>query len=394
MLRENFLDRILDKLDSMDKNNIHAYAVHLAKEKGFIETIFNTIREGIIVVDRSLMIKYHNHAAEGLLGFPDDISKLRISQFLHGVDWISMMSEDAEKWYRSSRQEIEILYPVKRILNFHLLPNENDRDLAIIILHDITEHREKSLSRHEKEKAELISVLAASVAHEIGNPLNSLSLHLQLMQRNLKSGGKLDLEEMEEIVKVANTEISRLDSIISQFLSALRPSKPHISPTDLTELIVETLNFMKNELQDKNIRVNCSWSEKIPLLQADSQQLKQVFYNLLKNSMQALRPGGEIKIKCSFDEDSVKVSFSDNGSGMQPESMSKIFSPYYSSKKRGSGLGLLIVERILREHGADFAVNSREEEGTVFEIKFQIHPKKTRVLPLPSNEKTEKESEK
>ncbi|MFA6715439.1 MAG: PAS domain-containing protein, partial [Victivallaceae bacterium] len=112
--KESFLDRFIERVDSIDANSLQAYILHLSREKGFFETIFNAVEEGILVVDRSLHIRYHNRAAAELLGLPDDIERVRLSQFLQNVDWFSILKQDADEWTRMSRQEIEIRYPEHR----------------------------------------------------------------------------------------------------------------------------------------------------------------------------------------------------------------------------------------------------------------------------------------
>lgn len=386
MPREKFLDRFIQKLDNMESNSIQAYILRLSKEKGFMETVFNTIREGIIVIDRKLRIRYYNKAAKELLGLPEDLSKLRISSLLRDIDWKKLLDEDEEEWYRVSRQEIEIIYPKRRILQFYLVPNEGNGGNATVILNDVTESREKSKSESESERLNMVSLLAAGVAHEIGNPLNSLYLHLQCLQRQF-TAQKIDVEEVKDLLNISKSEVERLDSIITQFLSALRPAKPDIRPVDIKETIIESLNFMRSEIENRSVKVKCTWPDFLPKVQGDSAQLKQAFYNILKNSMQAMPEGGKIEILCSFDEDHVKLSFVDTGKGINPEDISKIFEPYHSSKKNGSGLGLMIVERIIREHGAELSLDSTPGKGTVFTIRFPLHAKRMRVLPAPLEDK-------
>lgn len=387
MSKEKFLDRFIQKLDNMESNSIQAYILRLSKEKGFMDTVFNTIREGIIVIDRKLRIRYYNKAAKELLGLPEDLSKLRISSLLRDIDWKKLLQEDEEEWYRVSRQEIEILYPKRSIIQFYLVPNEGSGGNATVILNDVTESREKTKSEMESEKLNMVSLLAAGVAHEIGNPLNSLYLHLQCLQRQFSSGS-VDINEAKDLLNISKSEVERLDSIITQFLSALRPAKPDIRTVDIKELIIESLNFMRSEIENRSVKVKCTWPDFLPKIQGDSAQLKQAFYNILKNSMQAMPEGGKIEIHCSFDEDHVKLSFVDTGKGIKPEDIGKIFEPYHSSKKNGSGLGLMIVERIIREHGAELSLDSTPGKGTVFTIRFPLHVKRMRVLPAPVDDKT------
>jgi len=382
-VKVNFLDRLINKLDAMDSNSIQAYILRLSREKGFLETVFNTINEGVLVVDKKLSIRYHNNAATELLGLPDDLSNVRLSQFLRELDWKRLHQEGGENWSRLSRQEIEIMYPTRRVLQFYLVPHDEMKDTATVILNDVTESVDRSREEVESEKIHFISMLAASVAHEIGNPLNSIYLHLQLMQRHLSDPADVDIDEVNELLEVAKGEVERLDSIITQFLGAIRPSKPIMVQVSLKDLLVESLNFMKVEIQSRSVDVKCTWPDKLPSVSGDPDQLKQVFYNLLKNAMQAMPDGGAINIDCSYNEDHVELAIADTGEGISAETLSDIFEPYHTSKETGSGLGLVVIERVVREHGADLSVNSEPGQGTVFVIRFPRHGRRVRYLEAP-----------
>ena len=383
-MREGFLDSLISKLDNLDSNNMQAFILRLVKNKGFLETIFNAIKEGIVVIDRHLNIQYANKSAVDMLGFPDNIYEQKVSKFLRDIDWKRILQEDEEEWYRISRQEVKILYPRRRILNFYIVPHEDDRGLATIILNDITESRLSDIENFESEKLQLMSMLAASVAHEIGNPLNSLNIHLQLLERHFKDVDKKSVdEEALEMVSVAKSEVKRLDSIITQFLSAIRPTKPNMGKLDIKELVLATLTFMRNEIEDRSITVHCEWPQLLPDISGDSGQLKQAIYNLIKNATQSMPEGGQIGIICTVDEDYIHLSISDTGCGISAKDMGSIFEPYFSKKQAGTGLGLMIVERIIREHGAELAVESEPGKGTVFTINFPLHIQRLKLLSPP-----------
>ena len=150
-VKKNFLDRFSERLDDMDANSRQAYILRLAKERGFFETVFNAVDEGIMVIDRRLRIRYFNRAARELLGLPEDMADLRVSQLLQGVDWKRILQEDEEEWMRVARQEIEILYPVRRFLQFYLVPYPEDTGLAAVILRDGTDSRAKTMDELETE---------------------------------------------------------------------------------------------------------------------------------------------------------------------------------------------------------------------------------------------------
>ena len=387
-MKESFLDSLIHKLDSLDSNNVQAFILRLVKQKGFLETVFNTVKEGIIVIDRYLNIQYANQSAINLLGFPQNFVEQRISKFLRDIDWKRIMQEDEEEWYRLSRQEIQINYPRRRILSFYLVPHEGDEGLATIILNDITERRLNDLENYESEKLNLMSMLAAGVAHEIGNPLNSLNIHLELLNRHFKEYHSDD-DEALEMVDIAKSEVKRLDLIITQFLSAIRPTRPNMQKTDLKALILQTLSFMKGELNDRTIHVDRNWNDDDFEINADANQIKQALYNLIKNASQAVSEGGRIIINCDKNEDFINLSISDSGCGITANDMNNIFEPYYTKKQNGTGLGLMIVERIVREHGAFLSVESEPGKGAVFTIKFPLKSQRLRLLTQPNDTSNE-----
>ncbi len=370
---------ITDEPEHIDPHDLYRSISKLAEEKGFLESIFNTISEGVMVIDRNLKIKYRNPAATNLLGIPDDTSRLSVASFLKGVDWEALIAEKG----RSEHRELEVLYPERRIIRFYLVPHEN-ADLVTVILSDITADYEKNASKVETERSKIISMLAAGVAHEIGNPLNSLYLNLQLLQRMFRKGN-VDLEDAAENIDASKKEVERLDAILNQFLKALRPAKLNFHPADIRNILGEALNFMRHEIENKNVEIKCHWAETLPMIPVDEGQLKQVFFNIIKNALQSMPQGGTISILCNLNEENeVEVRIIDTGKGIPPENMTKLFNAYYTTKATGNGLGLMIVERIIRQHGARLSVESVEGKGTCFTVTFPGTGSRVRVLP-PAN---------
>lgn len=378
MLNDTSFKKIIENLETADKNNIQSVLQRIVKERSFFQTIFNTINEGIVVIDADLKIQYVNSAAKTMIGIPDNYEDQLISRFFRDLEWDKIQDSDGS-WNKSTRCEVEILYPVRRLLLFYLVPLGAENDSATIILHDITESRNKTEETIESEKMHMISLLAAGVAHEVGNPLNSLNIHLQLLKRLLDKD-TFDKKEAVEMLEVASSEVERLDKIINQFLEAVRSAKPNLVKLNIKPLIIETLTFLRHEIEDKNIDVKCSWAGTLPSILGDDNQLKQAFYNLIKNAIQAMSDGGTLDIVCKFDDESLELRFIDTGKGIAHEDLSNVFEPYHTTKEEGSGLGLMVVERIIREHGAKLSIDSEPGKRTTFAIKFPRSTKKTRLL--------------
>jgi two-component system, sporulation sensor kinase E len=396
MLRAELLERLIERLGQMDSQSVQGYILRLAREKGVLDTIFNTIQEGIIVMTADLEMEYINNAANELLGLPDNIIGEKINRLLKEIDWEELVSLDFDAWEGFSRQEIEVFYPKHRFLTFYLLPQEDEDGKSLekitLILHDITELREKDHSTRESDIIQALTMLSAGVAHEIGNPLNSLNIHLQLMERLTK---KLEDDEVSaearDLIQICTSEVSRLDMIIQQFLGAVRSTKPEMTPQRIDEILSESLTFMRAEIENKNIEVEAVFSDKLYTIPGDKTQLKQAFYNIIKNSIQAMPDGGKLTITCKQSDDFLSVSFSDTGKGIKTKNMGKIFESFFTDRRGGTGLGLFIVERVIREHGGSIGVTSNEGEGTSFSIKLPLQLRRTRRIEAPTLEE-EKEN--
>jgi len=380
-VKKNFLDRFSERFDDLDSGSRQAYILRLAREKGFLETVFNSIEEGVLVVDQHLRIRYFNRAAKRLLGLPDDISRIRVSQLLRGVNWRQIIQEDEEEWSRLARQEVEILYPEKRFIQLYLVPLPEDTQLASVILRDVTENRKRTLSELESSTVKAVSQLAAGVAHEIGNPLNSLYLNLQILEKTLGDlEGSSEKEEMGEMIRVCKSEVERLDSIIHGFLTEIRPAVPEFRPVDLRELIIEVLKFMRPEIEARKVDVKCNWSAILPPVQGDAKQLKQAFYNIIRNAVQAMSNGGTLEIFGYADSENWVVEFSDSGSGVDPERLRSMFNAFETGRAGGNGIGTMVIERVCRTHGADFGIVSAPGRGLVFQVKFPLGKRRLRLL--------------
>lgn len=392
MKHSKLLDRILDRLDRLDSSSVQGYILRLARERGLLETIFQTIHEGIILIDRKLHVHFANRAAIELLGLPADIAEREnapIHRYLRELNWTELLSQNPEEWERASRQEIEVFYPEHRYLQFYLLPyrddfaTDDDESLSMVamILQDVTRQHESTDSVIQEERINAITLLAAGVAHEIGNPLNSLTIHLQLLERYFRKHQDRDEERVNaEMVDIALEEVRRLDKIINQFLTTIRPVALDLQPVSLNAVLNDTLSVMQPEIENRGVYVKTQWPEAVPEIMGDENQLKQAFYNIILNALQAMPHGGTLQIQLIPRDEWVNIQIRDTGEGIEPENLANIFDPYYTSKSGGTGLGLMIVQRIFREHGAELGIESKKGEGTLFSVKFPRRNRRIRLL--------------
>jgi PAS domain S-box-containing protein len=390
-VKASFLDKLIGRIERVDPQSLQSVVLKLAREKGFLETLFNTIQEGVIVTDAEGRITYLNAAAGQLLGIdPERALGEPLSRYLRDLDWEKIWSADKDEWRKVFTHELEVFYPQQRFLGFYIVPVADEQNSVVtgmaIILRDVTETRLRAATVLESEKLSAITLLAAGVAHEIGNPLNSLNIHLQLMERELKKLSTPQGERLREDLRVARDEIARLDQIVNQFLHAIRPTQPELQPANVNEIVTETLTLMEREIGDRDILVERELADGLPRILLDRAQMKQVFYNVIKNALQAMQSGGILRIRTEADEAYVTISFVDTGHGIAPEQIGQLFEPYFTTKQNGTGLGLMIVQRIVREHGGTIDVESDKDRGTTFRIRLPIHEKRTRLLEAPREE--------
>lgn len=374
------LDKVLGRLDQLDPANLHNLVQRLARQRALLEAVFNMLQEGVLVIDAEGVIDYANESAAGLIGLKHPAAGESLWRLVPGLR-DSLGQPDAAP---VATREFELTYPSPRVVRLYRVSFEDPLAgelRSAIILSDITAEKKSTAELIENEKTSSILLLAASVAHELGNPLNSLTIHLQLIDRKLKKlKASRETRSLEDSIKVCRDEVTRLDGIIKNFLEAIRPRPPDLGEVYLPELIAEVLEFEGRELADRGITVEAELPGGTPVIMADRDQLKQVFFNLVKNAMEAMQPGGRLTVKVRMAEDLVYVAVADTGSGIRAEDLAKLFQPYHTTKVSGHGLGLMIVQRILRDHGGQVAVESKEGVGTVVTLQFPQKHRRVRML--------------
>jgi PAS domain S-box-containing protein len=391
-VKSGFLDKALGHLGRFDPSGLQSVVQRLAKEREFLESLFNTIDSGIIVTDDQGRMVYFNLMATRMLGIPPEtVEEEPVTRYLPDLDWAHISALDRAGGHGMFRTEFEVEYPRHRLIRLNVRPLDGAAPGSsglVLVLNDATEARQATSEAVEAERVHALTLLAGSLAHEIGNPLNALHIHLQLMAREVRKlqriEGVPDLKEAVDrlggFLGVATGEIDRLDYIITEFLQALRPSVPKLQAGSLNDTGQETLALLRPELEDRGLKVVSELASGLPPVLFDPAQLKQVLVNLIKNAMQATPPQGTLTLRSGSTQEAVWMAVSDTGPGIPPEQLNRIFEPFYTTKNKGTGLGLLIVQRIIRDHGGRIELESTVGKGTTFKLWLPLRDRRPRMI--------------
>jgi PAS domain S-box-containing protein len=353
------------------------------RERDRLDLIIENVGHPIVVCDSSGNFILFNRRAELLFQENDSFrSRAAAAVRANAVKLTSFISALASSGGETGRQaEIELIDPEdNRALPMEITAREvldptGQVTAVVSILHDLTEIRELERRRveqqlFESEKLAAVGRLAASIAHEVNNPLEAIKNALYLMQGLGAEGDK-----NSRFLEIARKETERVSHIIRQMLGfARRPGE--VDWVDVNQVLEETLVLMEKKMRQQRIRIVREFDEALPRIRARADQLRQVFLNLILNAQQAIEGEGEIVLSTSRYEQalqpSIVVQLSDSGVGIPEDDLNRIFDPFFSTGKKGTGLGLWVTQDIVRQHGGRIEVSSEVGGGTVFSIVLQV----------------------
>ncbi len=379
-----FLEKLLNRLDRIDKESLERYVHELAEENQTYLEILDHLQEGIVVVSSEGELRWANRQAADWLGLkPIKSAPVSIYDHLEEPVFVRYLQDHLPDLRERKVEDFHFLAPSEIYLRVFLIPLEGagSKKMILILLLDVTPQKTQQVDMDRMARIESLVSLAAGVAHEIGNPLNSLAIHLQLLKKEIKNFPSERRKVIEKNLNIMNQEALRLDRIVKNFLKVSRKPPLKFRLHDLNEVAEEALQFMEPELREAHVEVSFRSDRKLPYFIMDRERLYQAFLNIIKNAIEAMPDGGGIlKVHVSHRERVAAVRVEDQGSGINEKDLPHIFEAYFTTKEEGSGLGLMTVYNTVSEHGGRIDVESKVKKGTVFTIFLPIRQPK---LQLP-----------
>ena len=377
-MKQDTIDKLVTRLDHLSPEELRSVFMRLVSDKGLLQDVFDALRDGIILFDAGGHARFANKAAAAIYARPlRELLRTPFETLTGGTcRWEDLCNSGI-----AITRDLQVNYPEPRHYHFHMSPIAGGTEYLLLVRDD-TEIRTQGEETAEAEQMNLLSYMASAVAHEIGNPLNSLGLNLQLLQRKLAKLPENTQTGLAPLLDSALQETQRLDTLLHQFLHSMRPTRLQRETVNLNELIERVLETLDPEIAPRGISVHVELSESLPELSADATQLFQVFYNLIRNAYQSI-PGDEggIYIQTAYNDNDVRVVISDTGTGISHEVMGSMYEPFRTTKRKGNGLGLLIVRRIIKDHAGTLAFASKEGTGTTVTLTLPRADRVVRLLP-------------
>jgi len=384
-----FFERALAKSSKMNEGQLRDLLFALAAENERLETALDSMLDGIVVCDREHQPIIYNKTAERMLGLgagqgPDPAERPL---------WLGIGDRELADFLRETLEGEESVFDREfdinaqgrdRLISASASPlvSEGRIEGTIVHLEDITDKRRREAQLRRAESLASLTTLAAGVAHEIKNPLGSISIRIQLIQKAAKGKKSIPVESLQHHLGIVTEEIERLNKIVVDFLFAVRPMNVELRDGDPGALVTETADFIRYEAEKAGVSVETRIGTNIPRVLLDKRYMKQAVLNLAKNALAAMPDGGTLAFIVEAKDDEVHISVEDSGTGIAEEDLSKIFEPYYTTKDMGTGLGLTITFKIVKEHEGEISVVSKPGYGSTFTISLPVPQKDRRLIPF------------
>ncbi len=395
---KEFSRRVSQKLDKLTPLQIQQLVEDCYSQTEIFDSIFQSLPSGLIIVDENFCLIKINKAAERYLPFKSNPEESKEKSPVWNIIDDEEISRFLQNAFEADKTNISNEYTVStaggsvRFIDLYVTPlvqnqNQNKNLIGSIIrIDDVTEKRNQEVLLHRMETLAGLTNVAASVAHEIKNPLGAISIHIQLMQKALKKKRDGDgllppTKYAEDYLDVITQEIERLNKIVVDFLMAVRPISANLELVNPNKILEDFISFFMPEFNQKNIKLDSELCGCDVRLLLDSKLFREVIVNLSQNAISAIskkfdddesRIKGRISIKSKIENDRYILMFTDDGTGMDESTAARVFEPYFTTKSNGTGLGMAMSYKIIKEFSGDITVSSALGEGTKFTISLPV----------------------
>ncbi len=365
---EKFIQNF-DKIANTEKKRVFERLSILCTSQNII---IENLEEGIIAINTNGIIQGINKKASFLFSIPRNSEDTLLETYLINTE----IGKTILELIKSKDNEDRIIKDDKnkRILQISILPlGEKGKIIGTLIRAlDITESYENSQKLKRAEQLAALTTLAAGVAHEIKNPLGSISIYIQLIEKIIKNNIDKNFkfyEDINEYTNIIKEEISRLEDTINSFLFSVRKLELELKEVNINKLILDTISFLKYEIENNNINIEVKFDIENLILKIDEKYIKQSLINIIQNSIDSIiesrKEKRNILIKLKVLENNAIINIKDTGKGIEKDKLSKIFEPYFTTKRSGTGLGLTNVARIIEAHNGNINIENTKNGVSV-----------------------------
>lgn len=384
-----FFDKFLKSFDKVSDNEKKRIFERLSDLCYSQNTIIENLEEGIISIDINGIIQGINKKACFLFSIPRNSENEPLSKYLSETETGKIILELIKE--NDSNTKLLKDEDNKRILQINIFPlGDSGRIIGTLIkAFDITQTYENSQKLKRAEQLASLTTLAAGVAHEIKNPLGSISIYIQLIEKiikkNIDNSSQCFLE-LKDYCAIIKEEIGRLEDTINSFLFSVRKLELNLEEININSLILSTVDFLKYEIENNNINIEIKFDKENLILRIDERYIKQSLINIIQNAIDSILEKNEknykkeIQIKLKTVDNFALITIKDNGMGIKEELLSKIFEPYFTTKRHGTGLGLTNVARIIEAHNGNINIESEYKKGTKVIIKLPLMQENQKFL--------------
>ncbi len=379
MISKSFMGKVLSRLDKVDTEQLKFFIKKVIEDMELLYKMWDDSSASIIIFTSKQEVEYINTQALKILRYdptkPDALVGKNVNDIFKTADFKKNLIQKMQLGERMEDEEHILGKPLVRVIRASFYPirdNTNAIRMYLLLFLDVTRKKLEDIKSKRDENIQSMIHLAAGLAHEIKNPLASVDIHLKLLDRYLKKAPKFnEKKEMGSFLKILQEEVDRLNDIVGDFLSSIRPISLDLGKVNLEKLIKDLATFLALELQENNVNIELILEDYLPPVLGDEKYLKVVFLNLLKNAIEAFPKKQKkrlISLKIYENSPYVITVITDNGMGIPAEKVQKVFEPYFTTKNEGTGIGLTMVHKIITEHHGNIKVESIENEGTTFTV--------------------------